>query len=256
MRLCAGNRYIIRGGVFSVLFPPAPQTQTLFLHTYIQPIEAMSAWMDRVTLTGRSAHDRVTATCDPISDIVRLHEYWFTKAVDDRAETEMHRLVLTGMMTCSGRYARQWCNDHATAYTQLNRLSLIEQTLRRRGRRVRPRRQASLWNGASTTPQRPYVPSSFEPGWDDDMSTWAQAHRLCALCTDVHHQPGCQPGYSLSAGTDNRAHPHKVQRLMTRRETPIEMENQPILMDRLSKLLVDLAAVMDQLRKNTDGPTS
>ena len=231
----------------------------------------MSVWMDRVTLAGRSAHDMMTATCDPISDIVRLHEYWFTKAVDDRAETEMHRLVLTGMMTCSGRYARQWCNDHATAYTQLNRLSLIEQTLRRRGQRVRPRRQASLWNGASTTPQRPYVPSSFEPGWDDDMSTWAQAHRLCALCTDVHHQPACQsgysrsartdqpacqPGYSRSASTDNRADPHEVQRLIPRRETPIQMESTPILMNRLSELLVEVVALMDQIRKNTDGPTS
>jgi hypothetical protein len=137
MRLCAGNRYIIRG-VFSVLFPPDAQTQTLFLHTYIQPAEAMSVWIDRETRTGGSVHDGVTATCDPISDIVRLHEYWSIKAMDDRTEAEMHRLVLTGMMTCSGRYARQWCNDQTTAYPQLNRLSVIEQVLRRRGQRVRP----------------------------------------------------------------------------------------------------------------------
>jgi hypothetical protein len=34
------------------------------------------------------------------------------------------------------------------------------------------------------------------------------------------------------------------------------MESTPILMNRLSELLVDLAALMDQIRKNTDGPTS
>jgi hypothetical protein len=166
--------------------------------------------------------------------------------VDDRTETEMHRPVLTGMMTCSGRYARQWCKDHATAYAQLNRLSMIEQALRRRGQRVRPRRQASLWNGASTTPQRPYVPSSFDPGWDDDMSTWAQAHRLCALCTDVRHRPGGQPGYSLSASTDIAAPPRKVQRLMTRRETPDEMENQPPL-DRIRKTAAEITTLLERL---------
>jgi hypothetical protein len=242
VRLLPGSRYTVRDAWFSLSFPQSA-TQAVFMHTELNTVGSMSSWICETSRRGTlSAYDATFPwAADPATAIIEMQRsgygryshlpvschfdplvmclfiwlpvvlccrvgsyYWSCRS--PATELEYRRLVMSGMLTCTGRYRSAWVNrgDAPSGYDRLVSLRLINERLAASTRStLYPRRGASLWNGINS---RAVVDTNVLPPWDADISSWCESQSLAPEVerNDPPHSPSAS-----AAGVVVRSRPKR-----------------------------------------------